>query len=257
MQQLEFKLTSFEGPLDLMLQLISKHKLNINDIQITVLLEQYLSVIGEMQASDLDVASEFLIMAARLVYIKTVSLLPRHEDAVALKRELEGQLLEYQLAKVIAGKMAAFYRGSLLFVRKPMEIVADKTYKNRHDILELLSAYVMTVGKRQRKLPPPKTAFSGIVSRRMVSVESRIVSVLRRLYQYGNVAYDEFFGVGDKSELVATFLAMLELIRSKRISINDDNTYVTFNKNNVMTKDELDLQEEKFQSESVVEQDGN
>ena len=89
--QLNFKLDVFEGPLDLLLHLISKHKLNINDIEISKLLEQYLDVIAEMKMADLEVASEFLEMAARLVYIKTVSLLPRHEEAEDLKKELTGQ----------------------------------------------------------------------------------------------------------------------------------------------------------------------
>ena len=89
--QLEFHLGEFEGPLELLLFLISKHKLNINDIEISALLEQYLDYIERMQAADLEVASEFLEMAARLVYIKTVSLLPRQEEeGEQLRRELQG-----------------------------------------------------------------------------------------------------------------------------------------------------------------------
>ena len=79
MEKLNFKLEVFEGPLDLMLYLISKHKLNIYDISITALLEQYLDYIEQMKMADLEVASEFLAMAAHLVYIKTVSLLPKPE----------------------------------------------------------------------------------------------------------------------------------------------------------------------------------
>lgn len=253
LQQLEFKLEVFSGPIDLMLHLISKHKLNIHDIEISTLLEQYISYISEMQAADLDVASEFLTMAARLVYIKTVSLLPRHdEDADKLKRELVGQLLELKLAKLVAERLGQMYKGGLLFTRNPQVIEADKTYIRYHDKFELLDAYVMSVGKSKRKLPPPKTAFTGIVSHRMVSVESRIVHVLRKLYKDGCVPYTEFFYSSDKSELVATFLAMLELIKSKRISINDDNTEVQFNRENVMSEHELEDQEEKYQSESVV-----
>lgn len=253
MPQLEFKLEVFEGPLDLLLHLISKHKLNINDIAISVLLEQYLSYIGDMQAADLDVASEFLTMAARLVYIKTMSLLPKHEETEALKRELEGQLLEYQLAKLVAQRMAQLYRGGVLFTRQAVVLIEDKTYTRHHEKIEILNAYTMSVGKQKRKLPPPKTAFTGIVSKRMVSVESRIVHVLRKLYSNGKVPYNEFFSSSDKSELVATFLAMLELIKSKRIFVNEDNTQVMFNKQNVLTEDELNEQEQRYQSESLVD----
>ena len=79
-EQLSFKIAEVEGPLDLILQLISKHKLNIYDIEITKLLEQYLAYMEEVQSQELEIASEFLEMASRLVYINSVSLLPKHEE---------------------------------------------------------------------------------------------------------------------------------------------------------------------------------
>ncbi len=102
MTDLSFRLEVFEGPLDLMLHLISKHKLNINDIEITKLLEQYINYIEQMKELDMELAGEFLEMAARLIYIKTVSLLPKHEEADELKKELEGKLIEYSLCKKAA-----------------------------------------------------------------------------------------------------------------------------------------------------------
>ena len=101
-ETLSYKLDVFEGPLDLLLNLIAKNKLNIYDIPIAELLEQYMAQIHEMQAADMDVASEFLEMAARLVHIKSVSLLPKKEEEAALKQELTGQLLEYQQCKEAA-----------------------------------------------------------------------------------------------------------------------------------------------------------
>ena len=95
-EQLSFKVAQVEGPLDLILQLISKHKLNIYDIEIAKLLEQYLDYVEQMQSQQLEIASEFLEMASRLVYIKSVSLLPKHEELEEqLKKELTGQLIEY------------------------------------------------------------------------------------------------------------------------------------------------------------------
>lgn len=228
MEQLTFKLDVFEGPLDLLLHLISKHKLDIADIEIAKLLEQYLDYIEQMRLADLEVASEFLTMAARLVYIKTVSLLPVHEEGDELKKELEGQLLEYRLCKEMAEKLRLRNVGGLLFTRSPMPLPEDKAYRREHPPEILLEAYLLAVGRAKRKLPPPRTAFSGIVSRRMVSVESRIVYVLKKLYRSGRVAYDEFFRAGDRSEQVATFLAMLELVKSKRIRLSEDNSYVYF-----------------------------
>lgn len=227
---LEFHLGEFEGPLDLLLYLISKHKLNINDIEISVLLEQYLDYMADMREADLEISSEFLEMAARLVYIKTVSLLPRHEEAKELKQELEGQLLEYQLLKEAAVRMAELYKGFRSFVRRPAPVRLDPTYTGSHRPDELLSAYLITVGKGARKLPPPASAFQTIVSRRVVSVTSRIVFVLRKLYRSGSMPYNEFFAASDRSELVATFLAMLELIKSHRITVSDDNSMVYFSR---------------------------
>ena len=87
MEQMSFKLEIFEGPLDLLLHLISKHKLNINDIPIVTLLDQYMEYIDKMSEQNMEIAGEFLEMAARLVYIKTVSLLPQHEEAEQLKKD--------------------------------------------------------------------------------------------------------------------------------------------------------------------------
>ena len=112
MVKLSYKLPVFEGPLDLLLHLIAKHKLNINDIPIAQLLDQYMEHIEAMQQADLDVASEFMEMAARLVYIKTASLLPRPEESEQLKRELTGQLLEYQAVQEAAAQLGEKARQS-------------------------------------------------------------------------------------------------------------------------------------------------
>lgn len=99
MDVISYKLPVFEGPLDLLLFLVQKNKLNIYDIPIAEVLEQYMDAIRRMQEVDLDVATEFLDMAARLVQIKSSMLLPRHEEAEALKRELTGELIEYKLCR--------------------------------------------------------------------------------------------------------------------------------------------------------------
>ena len=107
METLSYKLEVFEGPMDLLLHLISKHKIDINDIPILQLVEQYLEYVRMMQEADMGVASEFIEMAARLVYIKTVSLLPVHEEeAQALKEELQGELSEYRDCQIMAKKLS-------------------------------------------------------------------------------------------------------------------------------------------------------
>ena len=140
MEELSFKLEVFEGPLDLLLHLISKHKLNINDIPIVVLLEQYMEYIDKMSEQNMEIAGEFLEMAARLVYIKTLSLLPKHEEAEELKKELQGRLIEYSLCKKAAELMRERYVGNVNAVRKPLAIEFDNTYSLIHDPAELIEA---------------------------------------------------------------------------------------------------------------------
>lgn len=231
MEKLSFKVQEFEGPLDLLLHLISKHQLNIYDIEISALLEQYLGYIDQMQRQDMEIASEFLEMAARLVHIKTVSLLPHHEEEKEdLRRELSGQLLEYQAVKEIAQALSERNQGYELFVRKPLELPVDMSYTRQHSPQDLLRAYDMVLGKSKRKLPPPMTAFSGIVHRRVVSVSSRILFILRKLYQHNTMKVDSLFQQGeDRSELVATFLGVLELVKSGRIALSEDNREITLN----------------------------
>lgn len=223
MEKLSYKLPVFEGPLDLLLYLIAKNKLNICDIQISELLDQYMEHINAMKEQDLDVASEFLEMAARLVYMKTVSLLPRHEEAEELQRELTGQLLEYQECKRIAAVMAEQFRFDI-FVREPSEIEVDQTYRRNHTPRELLVAYFNAAGRGKRLLPPSPEAFSGIVTHRIVSVASQIIHVLRKLWKTKSVPYETLFDEKQgRSDLVATFLAVLELVKGKRVRIEGNN----------------------------------
>lgn len=239
MSKINFKLEIFEGPLDLLLSLISKHKLNINDIEISVLLEQYLDYIQKMKMADIEIASEFLEMAAHLVYIKTISLLPRHEESKELKKELQGKLLEYKLCKEIAQNLKAAFLGSDIFIRQQQKISVDKTYSLTHDKELLLKAYLLNFNKNKIELPKLEKSFTTIVSKRMVSVTSKILFVLKKLYTNDKVLYDEFFKTNDKSELVATFLALLELVKSRRIIVSDDNKYVSFNKD-IIFDEEID-----------------
>ena len=222
-ETLSYKLDVFEGPLDLLLNLIAKNKLNIYDIPIAELLEQYMAQIHEMQAADMDVASEFLEMAARLVHIKSVSLLPKKEEEAALKQELTGQLLEYQQCKEAAMRLRERF---LLdgIVRAQADIPADLTYKRHHKPQDLLSAYLSMLGKKKPPEPQkPEDTISKLITRRVVSVASQIVFVLRSLWKKRHVSLKELFrGKNDPSERVAAFLAVLELVKDKRLRVDGD-----------------------------------
>ena len=222
-ETLSYKLDVFEGPLDLLLNLIAKNKLNIYDIPIAELLEQYMAQIHEMQAADMDVASEFLEMAARLVHIKSVSLLPKKEEEAALKQELTGQLLEYQQCKEAAMRLRERFSLDGI-VRAQADIPADLTYKRHHKPQELLSAYLSMLGKKKPPEPQkPEDTISKLITRRVVSVASQIVFVLRSLWKKRHVSLEELFrGKNDPSERVAAFLAVLELVKDKRLRVDGD-----------------------------------
>lgn len=222
MEKISYKLDIFEGPLDLLLHLIEKNKLNIYDIQISELLEQYMEHIRIMQEQDLDIAGEFLSMASRLVQIKSAMLLPKYEEAEKMKEELSGQLIEYQKCR----KAAKFFSENISFdsyCREPLKVKADMTYKRTHEPEYLISAYMSAVGRGKARIPVSEEVFSGIVKRRIVSVSSKIVGVMKKLWSGESVRYDKMFDdASDKSELVATFLAILELIKGKRVRVDGE-----------------------------------
>lgn len=231
MNSYSYRLDSFEGPLDLLLYLISKHKLNINDIQISLLLEQYLEYIDGIEEQDFEYAGEFLDMAARLILIKTLSLLPKHEEAVEMKQELQGRLIEYSICKQAAARLRECYKGDVIYVKKPSEIKIVKTYTLTHSPDDLLAAYFGISSQRLRNSPVQASVFKPIVSKRIVSVSSKILYVLRRLYKTGKCDMRDLYdGITDRSEKIATFLAILELTKSGRIMLNDDNSEITFDR---------------------------
>lgn len=223
MEKIQYKLDVFEGPMDLLLHLISKHKLNINDIPIFELVEQYIDYVRQMEEADMEIASDFLEMAARLVYIKSVSLLPVHEEADQLKTELTGELLEYRDCKIMAGKIAETANGFDYFYRQTIHIESDKKYERLHESGELIGHYLAAIGKGKRKLPPPIDAFSAIVTKKIVSVSSRITGIFRKLRIGAKSRFSDFFSdARSRSEMVATFLAILELIKANKISVEGD-----------------------------------
>ncbi|MBQ7838311.1 MAG: segregation/condensation protein A [Clostridia bacterium] len=230
MEKLQYKLEVFEGPMDLLLQLIAKKKVSINDVPIMEIIEQYLEYVRQMQEDNLDVSSEFLEMAARLLYIKTVSLLPVHEEAEKLVEELRGELTEYQDCKMVAGKLQNQAKGFDFYTRVPEEIEVDMTYTRTHEPFEIFKAYMAAVGKGKRRLPPPIEAFRGIVAHKIVSVASRISFVIDKFKNRKTRKFNSFFEEAEsRSEMVATFLALLAMAKAKKIHIEGqgDNVDVT------------------------------
>ena len=228
MEALSYRFAGYEGPLDLLLTLIAKNKLNILDINVSDLLAQYMEQIRIMQENRMEIASEFLEMASRLVYMKSVSLLPKNDEAEQLRQELTGELLEYQLCKEMAYKLSLQTRGFDTFVRAQMVVPIQKEYRRKHEAQELVDAYFSAVGRGQRKLPPPMDSFSPIVARAVVSVSSKVIHILRGLRTKSRIRLRTLYeSAQSRSELVATFLAVLELVKAKRIHVSGESDKAT------------------------------
>lgn len=220
MTELNFKLDVYEGPLDVLLMLIQKHKLNIYDIEISTLLDQFLGYLERMTEADIEVTSDFLEMAARLILIKSAALLPK-EEAEKLKKELQGQLIELALAKIMAEKLRQHWQGDTIFVRQPVELDIDNAYRQTHEPEELLSAYGVLAERSRRRENYNKPPAAPVVEKSYVTVFTGIIAILKSLRRNAVVPLKELYS-GSRSRKVALFLAILELSKDGRIIISDD-----------------------------------
>lgn len=212
-----------------MLTLIAKHKLDIRDIEISVLLTQFLLYLEEAQNADIEVAGEFLEAAARLIFIKTATLLPKHE-VEQLKKELEGALIEYALCKATAERLRGCFIGFDVFVREPLPLLPDNRYDVRHEASELAAALSAVLSRVNLNGEPPPVTESLNVT--YISVFTKIVSVLRLFKTAKNADKLEIkplFENSERSEQVALFLALLELTNHGRIRFSEDLEYIVLN----------------------------
>lgn len=219
--ELNFKLSDFEGPLDLILALILKNKLDVFEIKIADIIEQYLEFMSGFDAEDNDVAAEFIAMAARLINIKSLRLLPASADDVeVLEEELKTEIVEYARVKKQAELLQENANGFDRFVRDVDGFDVDVSYGFNHEKVLLLAAYKAAVGRGERLLPPPITSLAPISSKKIVPVSSKILHVLRSLKKGKKTKFLNLFSKNStKSDVVATFLAVLELLKRERVKV--------------------------------------
>ena len=210
--------------MDLLLQLIAKKKLSVNDVPILEIIGQFLDYVKEMQEKSLDLSSEFLEMAARLLYIKTVSLLPVYEEETEkLVEELRGELTEYRDCKIVAGELKEKSGGFDYFCKEPEKIDFDPTYTRLHEPYEIFRAYMAAIGNGKKRLPPPFDSFRGIVAKRIVSVSTKISFIADLLKENKKQKFQRFFlNQQSRSDMVAVFLALLAMVKAKRIAVTGD-----------------------------------
>ncbi|MBQ8603841.1 MAG: segregation/condensation protein A [Oscillospiraceae bacterium] len=223
MTRINYKIEDFEGPLDLLLVLISKNKMSIADVEIITIINQYLAVINDAEENDLDTASEFIDMAARLIYLKSVYLLPKDDEGEKLKAELQGQLIEYSRAKKAAELMRARFIGDRIFLRPARVIQEDYSYSIVHPVDDLIKGYARLADRSLNRTPPATERFEPIVNAPVVSVSSKIYTLLKNLIKKNvDSIHTAFAGMRSRSEAVAMFLAVLELVRAHRIAVDSD-----------------------------------
>ena len=226
MNKLSFKLEVFEGPLDLLMHLIEKNKVNIYDIPIAEITDQYLGYLERMEEMDLELSSEFLMMAANLLYIKSRMLLPKYSDPEEEedpRQELVDKLLEYQKYKRISeyfGDRQHQYNHILYKEPEEIELPERDEYEGFMplSVEDLIKAFDNIFLRKSRLAPPSEKAFEKIVKYELISIKAKAAEILEILKQNKRVRFTELFeALCYRPEIVARFLAVLELIRDHRI----------------------------------------
>ena len=228
------EMEDFEGPLDVIFLLLSKNKIEIQDVSITAILEQYIAYLDEMKRLDMEIASEFITMASHLMLIKTKMLLSAAEAAEAeieldllrqslIERQRKDAMEQIRLAITVLEPMNDI--GRCIFTKEPEPLRKDSTYRYRHEPEDMLLALDEIAERSQRRLPPPTVNFKGIVGKEPYPVSKKAGEVIRRLVLRGIERLKNLFrGNRSRSEIVATFLAVLDLCKNNSVTLEDDNT---------------------------------
>ena len=233
------KLQVFEGPLDLLLHLLEKNKVNIYDIPIVEITAQYLAYIAEMQKNDLNLMSEFLVMAATLIDIKSRMLLPKteqeEEETEDPRTELVQQLLEYKMYKCMANELRDLQvdAGKMLFkeptippevaeYEQPVnleELTADLTLSKLHEIFKSV------IKKQVEKIDPVRSKF-GNIEKEEISLSDKMLYLEDYCKKHQTFCFRNLLEKqSGKMEVVVTFLAILELMKVGKIFITQENTF--------------------------------
>lgn len=227
MAKIHVKVETFEGPLDLLLHLIEAAQVEITDIPLAEIAQQYLEAVAMMQEMEIEVASEYLVVAAQLLAIKSRKLLPpapspaeeEPEGGEDLQQLLMERLLEYRRFKNAAAELKRReQRQSRLYTREPHpQWLAEEPSLEQlplsHTVEDLRSAFCRVL-QREPPAPPPTPSF---FHRRRVTVQEKLQRIVRRLKRHESVTFWQLVDERKRQEIVVTFLALLELLKMSRI----------------------------------------
>lgn len=234
MEALSLKIEQYEGPLDLLLALIAKHKIDIFDIPISEIADQYMEYIDSMRVLNMEITSEFIAMAAELMLIKSKLLLPKQEDEEDPRQPLVDALLEHQKAVQAAEflkKQSEIYYDR--FTKEPDE--TDGVYMRMHAVSLLQEAF-FRIAERKAEKPAAneEKLFEKIEKERYYTVDEKIFSLMRTLVRCDRCLFEDvFIGTESRNELIAVFLAVLETVSKGRVGVirKNEKLYLTLIRN--------------------------
>lgn len=252
------KLEAFEGPLDLLLHLIDKNKLNIYDIPITLITDQYMEYINAMEEKDLEIMSEFLVMAATLIHIKSKMLLPKEEkpeeeEEEDPRRELVERLLEYKMYKYMSYELKDKQIDAEKVLYKPPTIPEDiMEFKEEINIEELLGDLTLdklhrifqsVIKKQTDKIDPIRSKF-GKIEREEVNLSKKLLEIMNYGLENKTFSFRELLTrQSTKMDIIVTFLAVLELMKVGNISIVQEEVFgditLTYLKDDITSIDDI------------------
>ncbi len=234
--QYNIKIDAFEGPLDLLLHLIHRYEIDIYDIPVAEITEQYVGYIHAMKELQLDVASEYLVMAATLLAIKSKMLLPKQEEELLEeeeweedpRQELMERLIEYKKYKQAASDLKERERErALLYTRAPADLSnfihteREESLPNNVTLYDMLAAFQKLM--RRKKLQKPVTT---TITRQEIPIEKRMEEIVFRLTKSnGRCSFYDLFEEDSRESIVVTFLAILELMKKKMLTIEQEQNF--------------------------------
>jgi segregation and condensation protein A len=251
----KIKIENFEGPFDLLFHLIEKNQFNIYDIPINIITDQYMEYLFAMQEMDLEIASEFLVMASTLLHIKSRMLLPsrkeeeQHEEDP--REELVLRLLEYRKFKDFSQVLR---QRETVWARVWWKLPEVISFTRKDEVLELVPeelkrVYTELLEKNRRKMNPDTSGMNRIIQHEKVSMKSKMREIIRELIRRGRFKFSELFSFRTKSrtDVVTGFMAVLELARMRKLRLEQRRSFGEIYVNKVeMTSELLKYEQEKL-----------
>lgn len=229
----KIRIENFEGPFDLLFHLIEKNQFSIYDIPINIITDQYMDYLFAMQELDLEVTSEFLVMASTLLHIKSKMLLPSRKDEIQQeedpREELVLRLLEYKKFKAFTDTLRQREKDWSRVYWKLPEVIS---FARKDEVLELIPSelkriYLELLDKNRKKMNPNVSGMTRIIQHEKVSMKSKMREIIRELIKRSRIRFSELFSLRTKSptDIVTGFMAALELAKLKKIRLEQRKTF--------------------------------